>query len=1053
LIVKYRSVGPHALEACAEELSRSGGSFSEASRDGSDSLSRLHERFGIRRHRALFRSSDGRAFAGQRRRLGARLARARGVPAAPALARAESLAHVYRVEVAGPAPVEEVLAALRADPHVEYAQVDHANAIDWLDPGDFDDPFLSSAGSWGQPYADLWGLESMRAADAWPVAQGDGVVVAVVDTGLDYEHPDIAGNVWVHPGEDLDGDGRIDPEEWNGIDDDGNGFVDDLRGFDFANSIDADEDGRYDGPSDASDADPFDDNGHGTHVAGTIAAVGGNGIGIVGVAPAARIMPLKGFPGEGSAPDSVLWRAVLYAAENGASVVNNSWSCSPLCPVNPLAEDVLATVTALGVVVVTSAGNYADDVVFNSPENTSAAITVGSIGADDALSSFSSFGFLLDVVAPGGGPSTPVTIASPRRNILSLLASEASESLRALAVGGAYTRSSGTSMAAPHVTGAVALLLGTRPGLAPSQVRRLLRLAARDLGPPGHDGTFGAGALDAGALVSAPLPDLDFAVDSPRAGALHDPSSGPLRVWGRAAGSDLAELSLAVGRGLEPASFETVPGATGDPGAEGVLATWPVADEPDGPYVLRLRALLRDGRAVDEFSVVGLERNPPLQISDGERDARRPAIFGERVAWDARDASGLRDRVLGSFDSFERSGGGQVLEAEGDQADVSGERRRLAWIDQQPGGAPSFQTCTLRGGDACEPEVVASAVVAVPPPSIERGWLVWTRDAGAELVIEGCRVHESRGCEPRRLVEDADGRWSLLSSDGASLLLRDRTGAARLGHCPLAPDAAPCTPAPIDLTGADTPIRLAHDGSLVAFEQTGLYLILPPGCELGDPDPACAPTGVEFGSRLGVCALDLGAGRCPAAIVSRMQIGGGIDVSGDRIAWASEMRGEHPAISFCEFEWETQRCEIQRVGGIPAAQLDPALDGDRLAWADARDGVVQIRGLALPAMRPLRTLQLRPGQPFAIPLVGERVAGGFALSGIEGLSPEAFQAVVVEVGSGRSLAWGRAPAASAGLHLWRVRGIGEGGLFTQRTLRIEVGDPPKHRPHPGRGRR
>jgi hypothetical protein len=129
-----------------------------------------------------------------------------------------------------------------------------------------------------------------------------------------------------------------------------------------------------------------------------------------------------------------------------------------------------------------------------------------------------------------------------------------------------------------------------------------------------------------------------------------------------------------------------------------------------------------------------------------------------------------------------------------------------------------------------------------------------------------------------------------------------------------------------------------------------------------------------------------------------MRIGGGIDVSGDRIAWASEMRGEHPA------------------------------------------------------MRPLRTLRLRPGQHFQIPLVGERVGAGFELSGIEGLAPEAFQAVVFERGSGRTFARGRAPADSAGLHLWRVRGIGEGGLFTQRTLRIEVSDPPAQRPRGKHGR-
>ncbi|MCA9506747.1 MAG: S8 family serine peptidase, partial [Myxococcales bacterium] len=181
-------------------------------------------------------------------------------------------------------------------------------------------------GSWGQPYADLWGPDAIRAPEVWPFAQGEGAVVAVVDSGVDQQHPDLAANLWVNPGEDLDGNGRVDPTDLNGIDDDGNGFIDDLTGFDFANSIDANGDGDFDDPGDVSDADPQDDNGHGTHVAGTAVAVADNGLGIVGIAPRARVMALKGFPASGSASDSVLWRAVLYAAENGATVVNNSWS-------------------------------------------------------------------------------------------------------------------------------------------------------------------------------------------------------------------------------------------------------------------------------------------------------------------------------------------------------------------------------------------------------------------------------------------------------------------------------------------------------------------------------------------------------------------------------------------------------------------------------------------------------------------------------------------------------------------------------------------------------
>ena len=178
----------------------------------------------------------------------------------------------------------------------------------------------------------------MRAPEAWDLSQGEGITVAVVDTGIDTEHPDLAGNIWVNPGEDLNHDGVADPSDFNGVDDDHNGFIDDLHGFDFANSVDADGDGDYDDPGDVSDPDPFDDFGHGTHVAGTIAAIANNGIGVAGVAPRARLMAVKGFKVSGSTPDSILARGMVYAADNGARVIINSWSCSTRRPRNLVLE-------------------------------------------------------------------------------------------------------------------------------------------------------------------------------------------------------------------------------------------------------------------------------------------------------------------------------------------------------------------------------------------------------------------------------------------------------------------------------------------------------------------------------------------------------------------------------------------------------------------------------------------------------------------------------------------------------------------------------------------
>ena len=483
ILVRFAADGPFALRECAEALDRAGRAFAGATADGSDSLDRLRARLGARRVRALFRRSDGRSFPAQRRALRERLA-ARGAPSAAL----PDLAHVYRVSLGEGVSPSGAAALYREDPHVVWAQPDFRVAID------SDDVYFASEGSWGQPYADLWGLHRVRAPSAWGVSRGEGVVVAVIDTGLDPDHPDIAGNVFVHPGEDLDGDGIAEAHERNGVDDDGNGFVDDLSGWDFINSVDGDGDGRFDGSDDEADADPFDDHGHGTHVSGTVAAVAGNGIGIAGVAPRAKILPLKGFDENGEGVSSKLARAIVYAAENGASVINNSWSCTARCPTNPVIEEAVRLAHGLDVVVVTSAGNAEDDVVHRSPENRRETIVVSASTQEDGLARFSSFGLLVDVAAPGGGIVTQPPPRFSEKNVLSLKSSGSGPGIDGageLVVDDDYVRASGTSMSSPHVAGVAALLLAVHPEYGPDDVRAVLRRTADDLGDPGHDDRFG----------------------------------------------------------------------------------------------------------------------------------------------------------------------------------------------------------------------------------------------------------------------------------------------------------------------------------------------------------------------------------------------------------------------------------------------------------------------------------------------------------------------------------------------------------------------------------
>ena len=401
--------------------------------------------------------------------------------------------------------LKKVIDELRALPEVEYAEL---NAIMRTQTAP-NDAYYSTTGAWSQTFRDLWGLQAINAEPAWDTTQGASIVVAVVDTGLDYNHEDIVGNVWENDGETgLDGSGN--EKKSNGVDDDADGFIDNWRGWDFV---------TLDGTP--GDNDPMDNHGHGTHVSGTIAATGNNGLGIIGVAPQAKIMALKGLDANGNGSTEDLSAAILYAADHGASVINNSWGGSGDTP-QTLIDVIAYAHNVKGSVVVAAAGNSNWDVGTQNkgfyPACIRDVIAVSAINSVNAKAWFSNYGSKIDVAAPGGGDTDSTgLVIQPDRSILSLKSSAAGSSMTGsgqLIVATKYLRQAGTSMASPHVAGVAALIRAQHPEYSPEQVRQVLKNSADDIGAPGVDNQFGYGRLDANGSLAAPTP-LEAQLTSP----------------------------------------------------------------------------------------------------------------------------------------------------------------------------------------------------------------------------------------------------------------------------------------------------------------------------------------------------------------------------------------------------------------------------------------------------------------------------------------------------------------------------------------------------------
>jgi subtilisin family serine protease len=299
-----------------------------------------------------------------------------------------------------------------------------------------------------------WGLRNVQAPAAWNVTTGGPVTVAILDTGVAYDHPDLISNLWTNGAEQPDG-----------MDEDGDGFADDVHGADFLDH----------------DADPHDDDGHGTHVAGIIGAQGNNSIGVTGVSWDVQTMALKFLDSSGDGNTADAAAAIDYAVDHGARVINASWSGPRFS--NAL-YSAIQRAGARGALVVAAAGNEGVDsdhepqypAAFDLPN----VISVAASDRQDRLLDFSSYGKAsIDLAAPGEDITSTVPFGFDPSG---------------------YAAFSGTSMAAPFVSGAAALYLSHSPGATAAQVRdAILRSVHRSPSLVGK--TASGGRLDVAAML------------------------------------------------------------------------------------------------------------------------------------------------------------------------------------------------------------------------------------------------------------------------------------------------------------------------------------------------------------------------------------------------------------------------------------------------------------------------------------------------------------------------------------------------------------------------
>jgi subtilisin family serine protease len=427
--------------------------------------------------------------------------------------------------------LQAALAEYKANPAVEYAELNSTYGTTALP----NDKFYTNGEQWSHKKTNI--------EAAWSTTTGTpSTVIAVLDTGTYTAHEELKSKLW------LNNDTK------NGIDDDNNGYIDDTNGWNFV----------------SKNAAITDNNGHGSHVAGIAAGATNNSVGAAGVCQACKIMTVKVLDGSGAGDAEGVAQGILYAAENGAHVINLSLSGG--VP-NQILLDAINFAHSKNMVVVAANGNNSQ--WGNAPQYPAMfenVIAVGATNSSGQLSAFSTTNGSIDLVAPGEDIVSP-WIGSTKT----------------------YQYASGTSMATPYVSGVVGLLRSVKPTYNNERIRQALRLGAKDMtSVVGFDPRTGYGIVDANvALQKLTKPVLVPILSSPQVFGISGPNTGIVTIKGgiTAYSIGLKSWKLQYGKGDYPTTWTTIASGTTAPAApDSVLGTVDLANFSSGSYVIRLFA-------------------------------------------------------------------------------------------------------------------------------------------------------------------------------------------------------------------------------------------------------------------------------------------------------------------------------------------------------------------------------------------------------------------------------------------------------------------------------